>query len=262
MNFTSPLVLFACMFCALNTPKNSVGLSIEDYLAAHQASIKIDSSNLFDSARNRKIPILTYQNTSPEIQNHELVILAHGHGGKYSEYSFIGKRLAKDGYFVVSIQYELPTDTLIPVRGSTYESLKPKWERVVNNLFFVIQSLKEKNLNLDFQNLILIGHSMGGDVAMLFAAEYPELVQKVISLDHCHMPILRTNKPGILSLRSNTSVPADPGVLPTQTETTKYNIHIIQLNNVSHGEMTDQGSERKKKIINNYITAFLKDKMK
>jgi hypothetical protein len=88
---------------------------------------------------------------------------------------------------------------------------------------------------------------MGGDVVMLFAAEYPELVQKVISLDHCHMPILRTDKSGILSLGSNTPVPADAGVLPTQTESKKYNIHIIQLNNISHGEMTDQGSERKKR---------------
>jgi pimeloyl-ACP methyl ester carboxylesterase len=116
--------------------------------------------------------------------------------------------------------------------------------------------LKSKYPNLDCQNLTLIGHSRGGDIVMLFAEKYPELVLKVISLDNNHMPLLRAKKPEIFSLRANNTNP-DNGVLPTPEEQKKYNIQILKLPNVSHIEMCF-GTEIQKEEINRYITDFLK----
>jgi esterase len=43
--------------------------------------------------------------------------------------------------------------------------------------------LKELFDDLNLQNVILLGHSMGGKVSMLFAQQYPELLEKLIVVD-------------------------------------------------------------------------------
>lgn len=47
----------------------------------------------------------------------------------------------------------------------------------------MVNDLHELALDLDLQNIIIAGHSMGGKVAMLFAAKFPELVKKLIVID-------------------------------------------------------------------------------
>ncbi|SDH12709.1 hypothetical protein SAMN04488062_104217 [Flavobacterium omnivorum] len=120
----------------------------------------------------------------------------------------------------------------------------------------VIKEIKEKNSELDFKHLILIGHSNGGDMTVLFAQKYPDLVDKIISLDNRRMKIPRTIHPKIYSLRSMDQ-PADEGVLPTIEEQQKFEMTIIKLNNTIHNDMNDNGSRKQKREINNYILSFL-----
>ncbi len=96
----------------------------------------------------------------------------------------------------------------------------------------------------------------GADIVMLFAQKYPEIVSKVIALDNGQVPILRTKKPRILSLRSN-NVHPENGVLPTPEEQKKIDIQIVMLKDISHLDMCFGSTDQKDKI-NKYITDFLK----
>ncbi len=207
----------------------------------------------------RPVSYLFYsiQKTSIAGKNLKVVILAPGHGIRNSEYAFIATHLAARGYVVASIQYELPQDEEIEITGNVYEALETSWEQSVTYILFVTQYLKKIYPNLDFEHLTLIGHSRGGDVLMLFAQKYPELVSKAISLDNNHVPLPRTKKPQIFSLRANNTTP-DKGVLPTPEEQEKYQIQIIKLKDISHMDMCF-GTANQKEEINRYLTEFLQN---
>lgn len=215
-----------------------------------------DTLYLWDKGNHRLIPVLLYAENIDSGKNRKVVILAHGHRIRNSDYTYISTNLAAKGFVVASVQFELPGDKEIDLGGNAYEALLPVWESSVNNFLFVIHYLKNKYPNLDCQNLTLIGHSRGGDVLMLFATKYPELVSKVISLDNCRMPILRTKKPQILSLRSFDATP-EKGVLPTPEEQKQFDIKIVELPGMAHIDMCF-GTEAQKEEINMYIDGFLK----
>ncbi|WP_308991368.1 alpha/beta fold hydrolase [Mariniflexile litorale] len=51
------------------------------------------------------------------------------------------------------------------------------------NYEVLVEDLKDYCNSHQLENIILLGHSMGGKTAMLFAAKYPELVKKLIIAD-------------------------------------------------------------------------------
>ncbi|MBB6271144.1 pimeloyl-ACP methyl ester carboxylesterase [Pedobacter cryoconitis] len=218
-----------------------------------------DTLNWIDQSRNRLVPVAIYK-PDATVFNRKAVILNHGYGnnqwGSFKAYSFLADYLASKGYTVVSIQHELSTDELLPSTGKPQETRRPNWERGVQNIIFVINQLKKTRSDLDYKHLNLIGHSNGGDMVMLFAAEYPKLVDKVISLDNRRMPIPRIKKPAIYSLRSSDQ-PADEGVLPSSEEQQRLGIKIINLKNITHNEMDDYGKDFQKAEMNKLILGFL-----
>lgn len=224
---------------------------------------KLDSLNMFDSSRKRSVPVALYlPKSEKKIKNQKVVIFNHGYyanrGGGNKECSYLTEYLASKGYFVASIQHELPTDDLIPQSGIPQVVRRPFWDRGVENIIFVINELKKNYTDLDYKHLILIGHSNGGDMSMLFGQQYPGLVDKIISLDNRRVAFPRTKQPKIYSLRSSDQL-ADEGVLPTAEEQEKYGMKIIQLKNTMHNNMDNSGNEEQKKEINNYIQTFLND---
>ncbi|WP_395055964.1 alpha/beta fold hydrolase [Flavobacterium sp.] len=225
--------------------------------------VKIDTLNLFDKKRNRIIPVAFYSpKTAKKIENQKVVILSHGYSenrlGANKSYSFLTKKLASKGYFVISIQQELPTDDLMPKTGIPQVVRRPFWERGVENILFTLGEIKKIKPDLDYKHLVLIGHSNGGDISVLFAHKYPNLVDKIISLDNRRMELPRTKQPRIYSLRSSDQ-PADEGVLPTLEEEKNFEIKIIKLPNTIHNDMNDRGNKKQKKEINKYVMDFLND---
>ena len=160
---------------------------------------------------------------------------------------------------MASIQHELPSDELLPMTGNAQVSRRPNWERGAQNILFVINELKNRYPTLDFKHLTLIGHSNGGDMSMLFAHKYPELVNKVISLDNRRMPFPKTKQPRIYSLRSSDQV-ADEGVLPNEQEQKSFGITVIKLNNTIHNDMDDNANDIQRKEINSFVLEFLRQK--
>ncbi|GAB4050802.1 alpha/beta fold hydrolase [Spirosoma litoris] len=218
-------------------------------------AIKTDSLKLFDTLRSRLIPVFLYM---PRTVNAplKLAVLSHGYEGSNKAYSFIAQNLVAHGYLVASIQHELPTDEPLPMTGRPYEVRMPNWQRGSENIHFVIEALQKQRPDLDAKHVLLIGHSNGGDMTVLFAQQHPTLVSQVISLDNRRMPLPRVRSPRILSIRSSDQV-ADQGVLPTEEEQRALGIQIVQLPATLHNDMWDGATQRQKQEINRIISAFI-----
>jgi predicted dienelactone hydrolase len=223
---------------------------------AHPAVIKPELVSLFDDARQRSVPIAIYADSTPPARPLRLAIISHAYGGKNTDYGFIANYLATHGYCVASIQHEIPGDEPLPKTGNPYDTRKPSWERGVQNVLFVIGEMKKRRADLDTGHLLLVGHSHGGDTSMLFAQEHPGLVYAVVSLDNRRMPIPRTNKTRLLSLRSSDQ-PPDAGVVPTPEEQARFGIQIIKLPATIHNDMWDGATAAQKVEILRFIDDFL-----
>lgn len=230
-------------------------------VAAPLENIKTDTLVLFDRGRDRSIPVAYYYNRKSK-PTKGVIFFSHGYGankgGDYLAYSYLTTFLASHGYFVVSLQHELPSDELLPMTGDLQQVRKPNWQRGSDNLLFVLKSLKFSRPEMNYNQLTLIGHSNGGDMTMLFAAQHPEDIVKAISLDNRRMLLPRVSSPKIYSLRS-ADLPADQWVIPTKAEQEKYGITVITLPKTNHSDMDDKGTAAQKEEIQNYILGFLKE---
>ena len=224
--------------------------------------VRVLRSEILDSIRDRLIPIIIYQPKTSEINSSQkLVIISHGYGynsGKsFLGYSFIADYLASKGYFVVSLQHELSTDDSLAMVGENLKELRmPNWERGIKNIQYTIQSLASEFDYIDTSDITLIGHSNGGDMSILFAAEYPNEIKRVISLDNLRMPIPASTEPKILSIRSS-NLKADEGVIPTEQEQLENDIKIVQLKNTLHNDMCNSGTPEQKAEILYIIGEFM-----
>jgi predicted peptidase len=225
--------------------------------------VKLDNIEMFDKSRNRKIPLaLYYPKTDKKINNQQVIIFSHGYGenkgGDNMIYSHLTENLASKGYFVVSIQHELPTDDLLAMEGDLKITRRPNWDRGVENIRYVLNEFKKTNPELDFKHLTLIGHSNGGDMTALFANKYPELVYRIITMDNRRMPLPRVYKPKVYTLRSK-NYSADEGVLPTEQEQKKYGIKVL-FTTINHNDMDNDATIEEQKIINTFIEESLSEK--
>jgi predicted esterase len=226
-------------------------------------AVSLDTLEWYDPVRQREIPVAIYKpNSDKKLNNQKIVIFSHGYGqnkgGDYLAYSYLTDYLASKGYFVASIQHELATDSLIPLAGTPQVVRRPFWERGADNIYFVIHALKKTRPELDFKHITLLGHSNGGDMTALFPQKYPNVVDKIITLDNRRMALPRRNKPKVYSIRSSDQT-ADEGVLPTGEEQMKLGMKIIKLSNTAHNDMDDDANEEQRKEIRNYVLAFLSE---
>ncbi|KOY88241.1 hypothetical protein AD998_15585 [bacterium 336/3] len=231
-------------------------LLLSNCLPRKTSYMQAESMVFVDTVRNRKIPVEIYTNPQVNLRK-QLVIINNGYGSSNTEYSYIAKRLINLGYVVVCIQHEQPKDEEMP----SPENRKPVWERGVKNVEWVVNSMKKTYKNIDNNNLILIGHSNGGDITMLFSTLYPQRVAKAITLDHRRMIIPRVSKPSILSLRAD-EFEADKGVLPNSEEQKQFGIQIHTFPNSKHDYFRDVAPEAIKKEISQKIVDFIVSKPK
>ncbi len=127
----------------------------------------------------------------------EPVIILHGIFGSSDNWTTIGRRLGK--YFSVYIPDQ---------RNHGHSSHSP-----VFNYYALVEDLREFMEEHALGNPVLIGHSMGGKVAMSFALDLPHRVKKLVIIDISpksysirreHQDILRVMRsidPGTLSSR-------------------------------------------------------------
>lgn len=217
---------------------------------------------LFDTTRNRKVPVTVYapKEAGPKTK---VVIFSHGYDGNKNKksnqaYSYLTRFLSGKGFYVISIQHELPDDPPLAMSGDFMQTRRLNWECGVENILFTLNEFKKLKPRLNWNGLTLIGHSNGGDMTMLFASEYPGLIKKAVSLDHRRMKMPRCEAPRIYTLRG-CDYKAEEGVIPTPEEQEKYHIVVLRLDGIGHGDMDNKGSEGQHEKIRRYVYKILKD---
>lgn len=150
----------------------------------------------------------------------------------------------------MNVQHDLDKDEPLPRTGDLFKLRKPFWERGAHNISFLISQLKQSEPHLDLSRLILIGHSNGGDISMMFADKYSTNVSKIISLDSLRYPFPIDKNIQILHFGAN-DTKADEGVIPT----TGVKTFIIK--DVKHIDLCDRGSARIKGEVLELLSKFL-----
>jgi predicted ribosomally synthesized peptide with SipW-like signal peptide len=237
------------------------------YFTASKWAISHQSITFYDAERdNRPVAVDIAVRRDKAIQAEAgilklpVAVLNHGNTVKYTEYSFLANVFAARGYLVISIQHDLPTDApMVTKEGELYVGRLTQIERGVANIKFAVAQMEKIQPNADYDHLTVVGHSMGGDITMYFAKQYPDRVRKVVTLDNLRVPFVTSGKFKILSFRSHDPVfKADPGVVPSSDECAKDGITVVNTN-FQHNDMRDTGSEEAKSSIQNMLDKFLAD---
>ncbi|MBV8926882.1 MAG: alpha/beta fold hydrolase [Bradyrhizobium sp.] len=237
------------------------------YFTASKWAIRHQTITFYDQERdNRPVAVDIAVRRDKEMQADAgmvklpVTVLNHGNTVKFTEYSFLANVFAARGYLVVSIQHDLPTDApMVTKVGELYVGRLAQIERGVANIKFAVAQMEKIQPNADYDHLTVVGHSMGGDITMYFAKQYPERVRKVVTLDNLRVPVVTSGKFKILSFRSKDPVfKADPGVVPNSDECEKDGITIVNTN-FQHNDMRDTGSEEAKTSIQSMLDRFLAD---
>src|SRR5450756_1852266 len=179
------------------------------YFAVSKWGIRHETLNLFDTARQRPVAVDLAVRTDYEVKANAgywklpIAISSNGNTVKNTEYSFLANVLAARGYLVASIQQDLPTDPPLMTKvGLPYVGRLGVYQKGEANIQFVPEKLKKLQPDADYDHLTLVGHSNGGDTAMYFAKQHPDLVSKVVTLDNLRVPFVLSNNLKILSFRS------------------------------------------------------------
>jgi pimeloyl-ACP methyl ester carboxylesterase len=233
-------------------------------LAVTKLAIRHERMPLFDTARNRSVPVDLYVRRDKEMKAMAgmevlpVAIVSHGNTVGSHEYSFLASALAARGYLVASIQHDLPTDPPLSMKGYPYVGRLPSYERGVANIDFVIRQLRQSQPIADYDRLTMVGHSQGGDITVFYAAGHPDSVVKVVTLDNLRVP-LEFVKAKMISFRSNGgSFKPDAGVVPSEADCEKDGIQLV-MTGVPHWELNDRGSDDMKGKIVEKLAAFLDD---
>src|SRR4029079_18265299 len=248
------ITVFVCL-CAL---------SAGAYFAISKWGIRHETLNLFDAARQRPVAVDLAVRRDYEMKANAgywklpVAVISNGNTVKNTEYSFLANVFAARGYLVASVQQDVPTDPPLVTRvGLPYVGRRQVYEKGEANILFVVEQLKKSETKADFEHRTMVGHSNGGDTAMYFAKQHPELVSKIVTLDNLRVPFVLSDKLKILSFRSHDpNFQTDPGVLPTPQQAKSEGIDIVPTQ-FQHTWMSDRGPDTAKARIQATLDQFL-----
>jgi hypothetical protein len=234
------------------------------YFAVSKWGIRHESIDLFDAARQRPIAVDVAVRRDYEWKADAgywklpVAIISNGNTVRNTEYSFLANVFAARGYMVVSIQQDNPSDPpLVTKEGQPYVGRLNVYKKGEANILFALGELKKRDPNADFDHLTLVGHSNGGDTAMYFCKQHPELVSKVVTLDNLRVPFVLSHKLKILSFRStDPNFQTDPGVLPNPAQGKPGGVDIVHTQ-FQHTWMSDRGPDPAKQRIQATLDQFL-----
>lgn len=228
-------------------------------IIASSASIA-NAEIIYDESRDRNIPIeVTVPQTAKNCKNESecpVALLSAGYGVHHLKYTFLAKQLNDLGYLVVAIGHELPNDPPLSTSGNLFETRSENWLRGAQTLDYIKSILSKRLTNYDFENLLLVGHSNGGDISSWLSNENKPYIKSLITLDHRRIPLPRNTDIEILSIRAS-DFPADKGVLPSASE--QSSTCIVSIPDSRHNDMSDYGPEWLKNKINLLVRNYLQE---
>jgi hypothetical protein len=237
------------------------------YFTASKWAIRHETITFYDATRdNRPVAVDVAVRRDKEMQANAgmitlpVAVLNHGNTVKNTEYSFLANVFAARGYLALSPQHDLPTDPpMVTKVGELYVGRLPQIQRGIANIHFAVSEMRKIQPNADYDRLTMVGHSMGGDITMYFAKQYPEQIRKVVTLDNLRVPFITDGRFKILSFRSKDPVfKTDPGVIPAAEECEKAGITVVNTG-FRHNDMRDTGPDEAKVSIEDMLDKFIAD---
>src|SRR5215218_4444793 len=237
------------------------------YFTASKWAIRHETITFYDASRdNRAVPVDIAIRRDKEMQANAgmitmpVAVINHGNTVKNTEYGFLANIFVARGYLVVSPQHDLPTDPpMVTKPGEIYVGRLPQILRGVANIHLAMQEMKKVQPNADYEKVTMVGHSMGGDITMYFAKEYPDEIKKVVTLDNLRVPFLTEGKFKILSFRSkDTHFKPDPGVVPDDDQCEQAGITVVNTD-FRHNDMRDTGPDAAKSSIESMLDKFIQE---
>jgi len=224
--------------------------------------LRTSRHSFVDETRDRQIPYVLYHQIKADSSKPvRLIVFSHGYGKNYQRnylgYTYLTKNLARKGFWVLSIQHELPNDPPLPFGEDIYEKRYPIWAGGMQSIEKTIAHFKAIHPTIEISSIDLIGHSNGGDMSVLTATKNPKDYRKIVTLDNLRFPFPLQKYPEMLTLRSSDKTP-DEGVIPSKTALDTIGLKLIQLKKVGHNDMTDYAEPFQKRQILKHVYRFLK----
>lgn len=215
---------------------------------------------LTDHDRGREVPIQVYfPGEGSDCVARAIcpvALLSPGYGIPHTSYSFLANNLTEQGYLVVAVQHDLPSDPPLTGKGDLVVVRTPAWQRGAANLRFVKSELTKALPDYQWSNLTLVGHSNGGDISSLLLRTSPGFAARLVTLDHRRVALPRDASLAVLSIRGS-DFEADDGVLPSETDNAGQRICVVEIPGARHNDMFDGGPPQLKLDINSLINPFL-----
>lgn len=184
-----------------------------------------------------------------------VAIVSPGYGMAGSEYSFVTAHLNRMGYLVIAVRDSAggaQVDRKAPMTPQVQAMARAASKAIAG----AIDETAPRFPQFDWKRLLLVGHSLGGDSSAQFAADNPQRVSALISLDSRRVALPRAAGIRVLTIRASDTV-ADPGVLPDNEERSRYGACVVRIEGARHNDMADGGSEQLKARITSAIDTFL-----
>ncbi|WP_332876457.1 alpha/beta hydrolase [Massilia sp. S19_KUP03_FR1] len=184
-----------------------------------------------------------------------VAILSPGYGLSGSDYSFVTHRLNEMGYLVVALQ-DSSGGAILDRNAAVSPQVHTMARAASRSISTVIDQTAVRYPQFDWRHLLLVGHSLGGDSSAQFAADNPQRVAGLISLDSRRVALPRAAHIHVLTIRASDTT-ADPDVLPNAEERRRYGTCVVHIEGARHNDMQDAGSEPLKVRIASAIDTFL-----
>lgn len=127
----------------------------------------------------------------------------------------------------------------------------PELHLGVETLRYTIRQLDRLGYASATRPPVLVGHSNGADIAVIYASEYPGRIGMIFSPDNLRVPIPRTSQPHICSLRSDDRAP-DEGVVPNDAQRRRFDIQV-QATKIHHDQMWNGATIAQQRLMVNAL---------
>jgi predicted dienelactone hydrolase len=184
-----------------------------------------------------------------------VAILSPGYGIAGADYSFLTNYLNEMGYLVVALQ-DSSGGVKLDLKAPASAQIQAMARVASQAIATIIHETAPRYPQFDWRRPLLVGHSLGGDSSAQFAADYPNRVSRIISLDSRRVAFPRSPDIRVLTIRASDTV-ADPGVLPNMKERRRFGTCVVRIEGARHGDMQDSGSAQLKAKITSAIKTFL-----
>ncbi|WP_027709155.1 alpha/beta hydrolase [Zooshikella ganghwensis] len=216
--------------------------------------------DIYDTDRDRYIPIsVDFPSKNIDCstsQKCNVAFISAGNKVPYQKYQFITQLLNSMSYMTVAIDHELPNDPPLSTIGDLFKTRIENWQRGATTLDFLQRKLPNRFPEYNFHNIILVGHSNGGDISAWLANKGKPYISKIVTLDNRRVTLPKTAQIQVLSIRA-TEYPTAESVLLTEEEQDIYHSCIIEIESSKHMDLSDYGSISVKQRVESLIKGFL-----